>query len=329
MSPLAVEARKNEILTQAKSAAIYPIGPKFGAATTCTKFRELTAEHRGGEPLTGISRLTFEWIINGQTLKLKPGRSPLVKEDLVLPGVWHKIVEELVDFSPTFRDQVKIFGIDPSYGGWTITNPEVAFALDNIVSGIQITAALLIEAIQEIIMIKKRKSNLVLVNEEVLEDYYSDTDSSPISNDILGFYSLLMSYVKIATSVGDLSSAKFLWSETTGEKSKTGEQVTTDPNAPALCGNPAATRLLFKRASVNTSVEWPTKKEDKLKSELAVKTWIEELGNGKDVLSVIEKLVWDGQIGGFGTRRRHRCGPRISSRANSHFRITQHLGDRL
>lgn len=58
------------------------------------KFWRLTAEHGGGEPATGISELTFEWIINGQKLKLE--KSDRAEDNLVLPSVIREIRNNLV-----------------------------------------------------------------------------------------------------------------------------------------------------------------------------------------------------------------------------------------
>lgn len=199
--------------------------------------------------------------------------------------------------------------------------------------------------------LRAKKERLVLVEEKDLKDYY--TDDSTIDAGTLGFYSLLMSYVKIATqmneanrdggpkqllnimprtdwnklydlygrdhdaddskkrckkkkkdpnqklldivkdlgkkkNLGDVESATFKWSKATRS------QVTTYPGISTQCGDQppeTQTRMLAKRAGVDENTQWPSRNSDIGNKELSVKTWIEELDNGKDVLSVMDKVV--------------------------------------
>jgi hypothetical protein len=60
----------------------------------CQDYWDLTAEHGGGEPDTGISRLTWEYIINGRALKLTKSDDP--GTNLVLATVWNQILTQMV-----------------------------------------------------------------------------------------------------------------------------------------------------------------------------------------------------------------------------------------
>ena len=91
--PEAKNTRDEKIIAKVKGATLIPVG-KGTPSMMCSPYWDLTAEHGGGEPNTGISDLTWEWIINGQTLKMKKSNDP--KEDLVLPAIWKDITEKLV-----------------------------------------------------------------------------------------------------------------------------------------------------------------------------------------------------------------------------------------
>lgn len=77
------------MIAAVKGAVLIPHGERKSG--TCYAAWALTAEHGGNEPESGISDLTFEWIVDGKWLKLKPG-----KDDLVLPGVWDSLSYHLV-----------------------------------------------------------------------------------------------------------------------------------------------------------------------------------------------------------------------------------------
>lgn len=111
--------------------------------------------------------------------------------------------------------------IDPKWGVWTLTEP-ATYEEASTFPGIQVTAPLPMEAIQELISItineedlngnenvkrtfvptaRAKYSNMVLITKYDLGDVYEGTED--ITSDMLGFYSLLMSYVKIAATMTD------------------------------------------------------------------------------------------------------------------------------
>jgi hypothetical protein len=70
----------------------------------CQAHWDLTAEHGGGEPDTGISRLTWEYIINGRTLKLTKSDDP--GTNLVLATVWNQILTQMVSMQSVFASRI-------------------------------------------------------------------------------------------------------------------------------------------------------------------------------------------------------------------------------
>ncbi|KAH7395021.1 hypothetical protein DE146DRAFT_756900 [Phaeosphaeria sp. MPI-PUGE-AT-0046c] len=221
----AMNTRKDEDIAKVKGAVLLPVGlPKEQASITCGEYWDLTAEHGGREPESGISDLTWEWIINGQTLKLK--KSNKAEDDLVLPGVFREIREKLKKLNPKKGDKFGIFNMPfEPWGLWTLEEPPT-YEEASTFPGIQVTAPLPMEAIQELISIivnnedvngnegvkrtfvptvSAKTSNIVLVYQQDLVDVYEGTED--ITTDMLGFYSLLMSYVKIATTMTDADRA--------------------------------------------------------------------------------------------------------------------------
>ncbi|KAF2279523.1 uncharacterized protein EI97DRAFT_439857 [Westerdykella ornata] len=358
-----------DMIAAVKGAVVIPHG--MNRPRTCDSTWALTAEHGGGEPETGISDLTFEWIIDGTVVKLKQG-----KTDYVLPDIWDQMADAIEQLKPHTGDQFSIADVDSTtYGIWTLEGPD-EFMWEAFQPGLQVTTALPMAAIYGLINTvadgednvvlpasRTKTRRLVQVTEEDLEEHY--TDDSTLDDATLGFFSLLMSYVKLATRmdsgnresgpkqllfimprtswnklyelygtdhdqdesarkrkckkrrkdkrslldiVDDLAkkkgienagSATFKWHK------QNNHRVTTYPGISTSCTpQNQVRRALEMRANddVDINTDWPAKDTDVERKELAVETWVKELENGKDVLAVMDRLVWDGQIGGFGSR---------------------------
>jgi hypothetical protein len=98
----AMNTRSDADLAKAKGATLLSVdyqnnGKYLWGGITCGQFWDLTAEHSGSEAETGLSKLTFEWIIDGTSLKLK--KSNNAEDDLVLPGVFKELREQTVTTS--------------------------------------------------------------------------------------------------------------------------------------------------------------------------------------------------------------------------------------
>ena len=86
----------DKMISSVKGSVVVPHGTN--RPPTCDAGWILPAKHSGQEATFGIGRLTFEWIINGETMKLKSG-----KDNLVLPVVWGHMVENIVCCLPIER----------------------------------------------------------------------------------------------------------------------------------------------------------------------------------------------------------------------------------
>jgi hypothetical protein len=122
--------------------------------------------------------------------------------------------------NPRAGDQFFLNNVDPvKWGAWTLDGP-AAYNPAIIFPGIQVTAPLPMEAIQDLISILRveedlqgdeklthvfkplssaKIQNLVLITREDLSDVYESHED--ITSDTLGFYSLLMSYVRIGITM--------------------------------------------------------------------------------------------------------------------------------
>jgi hypothetical protein len=59
----------------------------------------------------------------------------------------------------------------------------------------------------------------------------------------------------------------------------------------------------LKRRALDDTVEWSTRSDDVRIGKIKIKTWLEILDKQeKDIFSVMDKLVWDNQIGKLGDR---------------------------
>ncbi|KAI9825120.1 MAG: hypothetical protein M1832_001440 [Thelocarpon impressellum] len=56
------------------------------------------------------------------------------------------------------------------------------------------------------------------------------------------------------------------------------------------------------KTGANQATTWETQSEDHARGELDVETWLNELEDGKDVLSAMDEQIFDGTIGALGSR---------------------------
>ncbi|CAI6336689.1 unnamed protein product [Periconia digitata] len=200
---------KDKALTAVKGAGLVVPDQK-----TCGTNWALTAERVGDD----IETLTFQWVIDGKRTKLKDGGDTQDADSLVLPEIWKEIQKSLEDWAPNENTQVEIKGAE-EYGKWTTSKPKVFNTL-LLNPGVQITAPLPLSGIQDLISTAKKggKSALlpttiskldrfVLIEKKDLKDWYKP---KRIDDDLLGFYSLLLSYVKVASeaSAADIGGPK-------------------------------------------------------------------------------------------------------------------------
>ncbi|KAF1996581.1 hypothetical protein P154DRAFT_537810 [Amniculicola lignicola CBS 123094] len=160
-----------EMISRAKGNTLQPVGAKEGRKT-CGPHWRLTSEHAGALN-AGIADLTFEFIINGVSIKLQ-STGLADEEGLVLSQQLNEIKSALVIFSslkrtslsvepntdktpqqdvqPQVSDHFKIKNIPDIYGDWVLLSPSI-FLLDSLVPGVQVTCALPMEAIQALISV--------------------------------------------------------------------------------------------------------------------------------------------------------------------------------
>lgn len=133
---------------------------------TCGQFWALTAELSGTETYTGrlfimihsritltrlcfqgISRLTFEWIINGQKLKMKKSDDPESKQDLVLPSVGTELKAATQALGPIegqkFSIQAANYNLE-DWDSWVLKKPSV-YSHGGMNPGVQVTTGLPME----------------------------------------------------------------------------------------------------------------------------------------------------------------------------------------
>ncbi|KAF2823988.1 hypothetical protein CC86DRAFT_409001 [Ophiobolus disseminans] len=192
---------KNKALAAVKGAGLVVPGQK-----TCGTNWALTAEHIRDD----IETLTFEWIIDGLRTKLRNGGDAKDEGSLVLPEIWKEIQKALEDWAPGKEKgtELTIKGAE-EYGKWKVPKPRV-FHTGLMSPGVQITAPLPLSGIQDLISIAKKGGNspllpimkskfsrFVLIEKKDLDEWY---EPKRIDDDMLGFYSLLMSYVKVGST---------------------------------------------------------------------------------------------------------------------------------
>jgi hypothetical protein len=107
--PSAQDTRDDKVIAMVKGTQLLPAkkiddhgSPEF--FMLCQAHWDFTAEHGGGEPDTGISRLTWEYIINGRTLKLTKSDDP--GTNLVLATVWNQILTQMVSMQSVFASRI-------------------------------------------------------------------------------------------------------------------------------------------------------------------------------------------------------------------------------
>ncbi|KAF2654194.1 hypothetical protein K491DRAFT_717366 [Lophiostoma macrostomum CBS 122681] len=345
-SPFRKVHASEEVIGKVKGSVLVPLGAN--RPLTCHDDWQLTAEHSS---TNGISDLTFEWIINGLNVKLKSGR-----DHLVLPGVWDDMANNIENLNPHVGDTFGITTVDSSrYGEWTLTAP-ITFSFSAFFPGIQVTKSIPMSGIYDIIknsegshtnvlvpLLRRRTQNLVLITSEDLREHY--TDDTNMTDSLLGFFSLLMSWVNTGTKlrndggpkqlihimprtdfaklydlygkddegssggndlaekkgISDVAHATFKWAKDTPVKNVFNRYIGTSVPGP----NEKCTGEEIERrpGAVDTSVDWITKGSDIEKRELDVESWVRNIEqNGYDLLAIMDTLVWDGQIGGFGDR---------------------------
>ncbi|PVH98762.1 hypothetical protein DM02DRAFT_657005 [Periconia macrospinosa] len=317
-------------------AAVKGAGLLAPGQTTCGFNWALTAEHVGND----IETLTFEWIIDGLATKLKDGGAAEDADKLVLPKIWEEIQGALEAWKPGEGTEVTIMGAE-EYGKWKVSQPKV-FNTVLLEPGVQITAPLPLSGIQDLIAtatkggsspllptMKGKLSRFVLIEKKDLDEWY---EPRAIDGDLLGFYSLLMSYVKVGSisSQADGGGPKQALPIMPRTSFVTMYNVWADglekDKCPKRKRGKEKTRLydivkaLAKKNGItnvdSAKFHWPkdaevkqktaSSKRDDLKAKtLSVKTWIDHLDDdthANDLLATMDKAVWDGQIGALGAR---------------------------
>ncbi|KAL9116137.1 MAG: hypothetical protein Q9227_000506 [Pyrenula ochraceoflavens] len=170
--------------------------------------------------------LTAEYVVEGEVVKLGSSGS-----GGGLKRVVGEILEDLRAWSPS-RDmddnRVTIGGSKDGLNTWRITRPETSnkASIDRMVWLPQINAPMPLEAIYELLRIAifhpEEKSNVLLPTQHmfrgtnfvyVTRDFFPGDfgETAGITDDVLGFLSILLSYAKGAGIIGDKRSPKLLF----------------------------------------------------------------------------------------------------------------------
>ncbi|KAL8865778.1 MAG: hypothetical protein Q9174_006702, partial [Haloplaca sp. 1 TL-2023] len=164
-------------------------------------------------------KLNAEYILDGTKIKLDTGKAAeaaaAVADDIVISDLSTISYQSLLTFvlqrawnpSADMADP-KVDVKDSPCNPWTITAPPKGGSVDNIGWSVQVTAALPLEAIQDLIRkaIANEASallpgiqagrNVVYVTKEFFQAKPNDISSDSVKDDVLGFFSLVMSYAK-------------------------------------------------------------------------------------------------------------------------------------
>ncbi|KAF2202720.1 hypothetical protein GQ43DRAFT_301467 [Delitschia confertaspora ATCC 74209] len=192
--------KNNDVLAKVKGSKLIVKGKK-----TFTDQWKLTAEHSPTIDNDGLKNILYEWIILGEVVKLN-------KDKNQLPSIAEDIQQSLLDWNPKAGDKVSIDGFEEDkWGAWAVDQPKT-FTADAVTFGVQVTAPLPLSAVYDLFKAidGNDRSNpflpggrkyvwIVDKNDIKKLDVMDDTD---IDDNVLGFFTLVMSYVKAAKMKG-------------------------------------------------------------------------------------------------------------------------------
>ncbi|KAI3327059.1 hypothetical protein HD806DRAFT_531649 [Xylariaceae sp. AK1471] len=297
------------------------------AGRTGTNF-ELTADTGAG-----AGKLNAEYILDGQNIKVGSG-------DAARAGA--AAAADIIAWQPWNGDgRNNIDVANSNCNPWSIGGPSKGTKPEDLPWDMQVTAPMPLEALYSLMKEqladinppernvldgyetrragKSGANNLVVVTQDYFQSNENGIDKSKVSDDVLGFCSLVLSYAKGAEyPLKEGQSPKQLLTfmprtefNTIFQQVKSkipGDLFALFNSLACYKTEGGQTKVDNDYCSGSVTTPVPTEKFSKLTfmnsaASVSIKTWIQGIGSGtgaKDALSVFDKSI-DGSIGGLGT----------------------------
>ncbi|KAL8875309.1 MAG: hypothetical protein Q9192_009069 [Flavoplaca navasiana] len=150
-------------------------------------------------------RLSAEYILDGTQIKLDTGKAAEAAAG---------VANDISDWNPFKGMQdPKVDVVDSTCNPWTIIQPSVDRAFPNLEWAMQVTAPLPLEAIHDLfrkaianeasplLPMFSPATNMILVTKDFFQSNPNGVSRDSVGDDVLGFFSLVISYAKRASRV--------------------------------------------------------------------------------------------------------------------------------